>query len=484
MPCVWPMVPVTVNFFVKQGQANGGGKTTALAVTYCLSIIGIFTLVGILFSVFMEASSIARLANNPWLNLFVAGIFIVFGLSLLGLFEVRLPSFVLNASARGESRGGLVGVIFMALTLTITSFTCTFPVVGGLLVLAARGSYLYPILGLLTFSTVLALPFFAMALAPGMLQRVPRSGDWMNTVKVVGGLVEIGAALKFLNTAEIGLGATSDSAWFDVQVVLAAWVVLAAVCGLYLLGLFRTNHDHDAIRVGPIRMLIGSFFLFFALYFSPALFGYPPQSKVFDLLVGLMPPDVGELSRPTVIAQGGDGEGGEVKASSPDPEVAQREEKKFHGVQWGMSYEQALDQAKETGKPVLIDFTGVNCANCRKMERAVMPKPDVRGLLGEFVTVALYTDFVDIGSITPDLREKLALDNRLLQVDLVSDITTPLYVVLTPEGKVLGAKGGYIPVDQYKQFLSTALDEFASKVATEEDTAPTETLVRSKGSIR
>ncbi len=236
MPCVWPMVPITVNFFVKQGQGTGGRKkATGLAITYCLSIIGIFTAVGVLFSFFFSASSLQTLANNPWLNLFVAGLFVAFGLSLLGLFELRLPSFLLNASAQGESKGGLVGVVFMALTLTITSFTCTFPVVGGLLVMAAGGDFFYPIVGLATFATVIALPFFLLALSPSLISKMPRSGDWMNAVKVVGGLVEIGAAFKFVNTAELAW-VTPENAWFDAQVVLTSWVVLSAVCGIYLLG--------------------------------------------------------------------------------------------------------------------------------------------------------------------------------------------------------------------------------------------------------
>ena len=209
------MVPITVNFFVKQGHGKSGrAKTTGLAITYCLSIIGVFTAVGVLFSFFFSASALQTLANNPWLNLFVAALFVIFGLSLLGLFEIRLPSFLLNASAQGEGRGGLIGVVFMALTLTITSFTCTFPVVGGLLVMAAGGNFFYPIIGLATFATVLAFPFFLLALSPSLISRMPRSGDWMNAIKVVGGLVEIGAALKFINTAELAFVPPED-AWFN-----------------------------------------------------------------------------------------------------------------------------------------------------------------------------------------------------------------------------------------------------------------------------
>ncbi len=413
MPCVWPMIPITVNFFVKQGQNSAGGKskTTGLAITYCLAIIGLFTAVGVFFSFFFSASFLQNLANNSWLNLCVAALFIAFGLSLLGLFEIRLPSFLLNASARGESRGGLIGVIFMALTLTITSFTCTFPVVGGLLVMAAGGNFLYPIVGLATFATVLAFPFFLLALSPGLLSKMPSSGDWMNAVKVVGGLVEIGAALKFLNTAELGY-VTPENAWFNAQVVLTAWVVLAAVCGFYLLGFFRTDHDLDDVKVGPGRMVFGALFLCLALYMAPALFGRPPHGLIWDrLIVGILPPDSSEFSAPVQVAGGASGGGNGsaaagpvgVKATSNDPVRAEREEKKVHGVLWGMSLDQAKELATAQKKPILIDFTGVNCANCRLMEQRVLPLPEIVKLLGEFVTIQLYTDFVPIASITATL---------------------------------------------------------------------------------
>ncbi|WP_337177882.1 protein-disulfide reductase DsbD domain-containing protein [Paludisphaera sp.] len=458
MPCVWPMVPITVNFFVKQGERSGKGGTTGLAVTYCLAIIGVFTAVGVLFSFLFSSTFLQNLANNPWLNLFVAALFLAFGLSLLGLFEIRLPSFLLNASARGESRGGLIGVIFMALTLTITSFTCTFPVVGGLLVMAANGDLLYPILGLATFSSVIALPFFALALAPGLLQKMPRSGDWMNSVKVVGGLVEIGAALKFLNTAELGW-VTPENAWFDAQVVLTAWIVLSAVCGLYLLGFFRTNHDYDEAKVGPGRMVFGCAFLGLALYMAPGLFGRPPMGLVWDrLIVGILPADSHELTADVRMAAADPGEG-PVKATSTDPEEAQREQKNLHGVLWGMSLDKAREEAAAQNRPILIDFTGVNCANCRLMERRVLPRPDIVKLLQEFVTVQLYTDRVPIDSITSAQREELALENQIRQLDLTAEQTNPFYVIMTPEGEVVASIGGYNEPPVFQDFLVKGLDK-------------------------
>jgi len=466
MPCVWPMVPITVNFFVKQGQGPGGrSKSTGLAIIYCLSIIAVFTAVGVLFAFFFSASSLQNLANNPWINLFVAGLFVVFGLSLLGLFELRLPSFLLNASAQGESRGGLIGVVFMAITLTITSFTCTFPVVGGLLVMAAGGSFLYPIIGLATFAAVLALPFFLLALSPSLISRMPRSGDWMNAVKVVGGLVEIGAALKFVNTAELAF-VTPENAWFDADVVLTSWVVLAAVCGLYLLGIFRTDHDHDEVKVGPGRLLFGSMFLGLALFMAPALFGRVPHSVAWNrLIVGLLPPDATKFSSNLQFAGGaGDPTLQEVKATSADPAQAERQERRFHGVPWGMSYDQARELAATQNKPILIDFTGVNCANCRAMESGVFPLPGVVDVLKKFVTVQLYTDFVPIGSITREQRAALAEINQDRLLNLAQVQTNPYYVVLSPNGALLDRIGGYNEPPVFVEFLNKALEKVPNSV--------------------
>ncbi len=462
MPCVWPMIPITVNFFVKQGQKDKG-KATGLAIAYCLSIIGIFTGLGVLFSVFLGASSLSNLANNPWLNTGVALLFLLFGLSLLGLFEVRLPNFLLNASAQGEGRGGLIGVMFMASTLTITSFTCTFPVVGGLLVLAANGSYFYPVVGLATFATVVALPFFVLALAPGMLSKLPRSGDWMNTVKVVGGLVEIGAAFKFVNTAELGFNAVPESAWCDEQALLTIWVVMCLVCGVYLLGLFKTDHDQGEAGVGPVRIVSGMMFLFLSLYLAPALFGQPPTGRIYNrLVVGLLPP-----------------RGSETKATSPDPEIAITQEKSKHGVVWGWSYEAGLAEARRDKKKVLIDFTGVNCSNCRQMERSVMTRPDVAAKMGDFVTVALYTDFVPISSITQAQRIDLGDKNALREIEMTGESTAPNYVIVDPSGpaeKIVRTLGGLVEPATFLDFLDKGLEgrAEASSKASEAAAKPAE----------
>ena len=458
MPCVWPMIPITVNFFVKQGEKSKSG-TTGLAITYCAAIIGIFTGLGLGVTLLRGGSGASDLGNNAWMNLFMGIAFIALGASLLGLFEIRLPSSFLNFSSQGEGKGGLLGVMFMALTLTLTSFTCTAPVVGALLGEATRGRWFYPVLGMLTFSAVLALPFFLLALMPGLMKKMPRSGDWMNAVKVVGGLIEIGAAFKFLNTAEISFGTSPKDAWFNAAFVLTAWVVVALVCGVYLLGLFRTNHDHEAIQVGPARLMLGMGFLGIALFLMPALFGVRPPNKVFDAIVGILPADVDRMFHGP--SRSSDAQGSmAVEAISKDPKVALLQEKKFHGVVWGLSYDAAVTEAKAANRPVLIDFTGVNCANCRTVEQTIMPRPDVVAELKKFVTVSLYNDFVDIASITLEQREELADENKLRALALVDTIATPVYVVVTPEGKLLG-KVDYSATDP--DFLVKFLREMQGK---------------------
>ncbi len=302
----------------------------------------------------------------------------------------------------------------MALTLTITSFTCTFPVVGGLLVMASTGQFFYPIIGLATFATVLALPFFLLALSPGLLSKVPKSGDWMNAVKVVGGLVEIGAAFKFLNTAEIAF-VTPENAWIDAQFVLTAWVVLAAVCGFYLLGFFRTDHDHEEVKVGPGRMILGTGFLGIALFLAPALFGRPPQEP------GLGPPrrrPPAARRRDRLPRRGADDarlrRGHSRRRRRPTP-TRRRPSAGEDVPRRRLGDELRARPSSGPGprsKPILIDFTGVNCAELPLDGAGVLPPGPRSPRCSRFVTVQLYTDFVPIASITADQREELARKNQ------------------------------------------------------------------------
>jgi thiol:disulfide interchange protein DsbD len=281
----------------------------------------------------------------------------------------------------------------------------------------------------------------------------------MNAVKVVGGLIEIGAALKFINTAELAF-VTPENAWFDASVILTSWVVLSLVCGFYLLGMFRTDHDHDDVKVGPGRLVSGVVFLGLGLFLAPALFGHPPQSRIWSrLIVGILPPDVSELGAGFRLAGGAESGAAPVKATSADPSQAEREQKSFHGVLWGMSLPQAREQAAKENKPILIDFTGVNCANCRTMENGVFPLPEVVALLKKFVAVQLYTDFVPIDSITREQRLELGVRNADLLLEHTKDPANPLYVILSPSGERLGAQGGLIEPPDFVAFLSRGLEK-------------------------
>jgi thiol:disulfide interchange protein DsbD len=321
------------------------------------------------------------------------------------------------------------------------------------------------VIGLATFASVLALPFFLLALSPGLLSKMPKSGDWMNTVKVVGGMVEIGAAFKFINNAEVVFVVPSE-AWFNAYTVLSIWVVMALICGVYLLGMFRTDHDYEEVKVGPGRIVFGWAFLSLALFLAPALFGRPPENKIWFLFAGLLPADASDLRAPVGVGGGG-GEALVKAATSDDPKKAEREQTSFHGVTWGMSYEGALEKAKAEKKPVLIDFTGVNCANCRVMELEVFPRPEVVQSLGDFVTVQLYTDVVPIKSITPEARLKLAEENLDREIKVFNDATNPNYAIVDPDGNVLGTLGGKVPPERFVGFLKGALGKYkgAAKVA-------------------
>jgi len=234
---------------------------------------------------------------------------------------------------------------------------------------------------------------------------------------------------------------------------------------LYLLGVFRTNHDHDEVKVGPGRLVFGTLFLGLALYMLPALFGHPPRSLVWDrLIVGILPPDSNELTAEVAAPGGGEALASapslaEVKATSNEPSQAEREEKKAHGVLWGMSFDQARERAAEENKPILIDFTGVNCPNCRLMERSVLRRPEVVSLLKQFVTVQLYTDFVPIGSITKEQRAALAEINQDRLLKLAQEQTNPIYVVLSPNGELVNRIGGYNEPKVFVNFLTKSLSK-------------------------
>ncbi|MCY2967167.1 MAG: thioredoxin family protein, partial [Planctomycetota bacterium] len=433
-PCVFPMVPITVSFFQKQAEKEHHRPVT-MAIVYCAGIIGTFTVLGVLMSVLFGAASLNALANNPWINLFIAGVMIFFGMNLLGLFEITIPSWLLMYSSGQESRGGYVGVLFMALTFTLTSFTCTFAFVGGLPGAAAGGDRLWPFLGLLVFSAAFSLPFFFLALFPSWLKKLPRAGGWMNTIKVIMGLVEIGAAFKFFSVADLYWNPTP---WiFDYELVMSAWMVISIVSAMYLLGLFRLPHDVATDTIGVLRFFTAMSFLGLAAYIAVGLFAaQKPTSKVWGFVAAFAPPKFDSATE-----------------SEFGPSMRHGE------ILYALDYQKALEYASKKGKPVFLEFTGVNCLNCRKMEQGPLSTAEVTETLKNFVCVQIWCD--QVPAITDrQERSRLLAQNVALEEEWYGDTTLPAYVVVLPNPDLKGS-------DPEKVILSERLgfDESASGFA-------------------
>jgi len=437
-PCVFPMVPITVSYFLKQSEKEHH-RPVSMALTYCAGIVGTFTLLGLLMAVVFGAAQLNVLANNPWLNLGIAGVLVFFGLNLLGMFEIRIPSRLLNWTSGKEGQEGAVGVLFMALTFTLVSFTCTFAFVGGLLVIAAGGSYLWPIVGMLAFSAAFSLPFFFLALFPSYLQKLPKSGGWMNRVKVTMGLIEAGAAFKFLSVA--------DLAWnpvpmlFDYTLVMSSWMVISLCAGLYLLGVFRFPHDTPADSVSVPRFVVAGTFLGLAAYLAVGLFAAEkPTGRLWEQIASFAPPRF----------SAGNSDLGPVL--------------EHDGLHYALDFGRALEVAIRENQPVFLDFTGVNCVNCRLMELR-MAQPQLRQRLEKLIRVQLYTD--NVPTITDEkLSESIVTKNRRLQETWFGDVTLPAYAVITPRKELLSTVKGLQDVGDFAAFLDRGLEAWRDRSTT------------------
>ncbi len=444
-PCVFPMIPVTVAFFLKQEEKRTG-SSIKLAVIYSLSIICAFTVLGLVVAGIFGPASLNTLANNKWLNLFFAGLFLVFSLMLLGVFEIQIPSSVLTWTSKREATGGIIGVIFMALTFTLVSFTCTFAFVGSLLAWAAKGQVFWPVVGMLAFSAAFASPFFLLALFPSMLKRLPRSGGWMNDVKVTMGIVELALVAKFLSVADIGFSVGSIPVFITYTGFLVSWIVLAVITGVYLLGLFRKPMGPASLTVKCVKNLSGVTFLVFAGYVAAGISIHPlPLAAVWDNVAAFAPPNV--------VVKNTDAMGFVIS---------------HHELDYALEFEKATAAAKSEQRPMFIDFTGVNCVNCRKMERSVLVDKAVLERLHLLVRAQLYTDLVP-GIRDKVFAEQIILQNQKLQNELVGDFTLPFYAVVSADGKVvlasfqgLDRSGG----EDFVKFLDTGLKNWETRKQT------------------
>lgn len=405
-PCVFPMIPITISYFTSHSANN---RTLALrqALVYSLGIILTFTALGMALALVFGAGGVNQLAANPWVNLLITAIFLGFALSLFGAYFIQVPTSLvgrLDQIARRPGTGKFVGTLLMGLTFTLTSFTCTSPFIGTLLVTAAGGNWEWPLLGMLAFSTIFALPFFVLALAPQLLSQLPRSGGWLNSVKVLMGFLEIAAAMKFLSNA--------DLIWhwgiFSREVVLAVWVATGIMAVLYLLGKFQMPHDSPVKSVGAPRMLAAICFLSVSIWLGTGLFGRP-LGEVESFLPP--PSDIGAGSSPGVSGGG-----------------AQPAE-----MTWILNdYPAALAAAQRQHKPIFIDFTGYTCTNCRWMEANMFSRPAVKQELDRFIRVRLYTD--GSGAVYEQQQE--------MERQRFNTVALPLYTVLSPTGATISTFPG------------------------------------------
>lgn len=460
-PCVFPMIPMTVTFFLKEHEKGGNGKQKALI--FGASIIFIFTVLGTLTALLFGADTLNQLATHWIPNVVIFIIFFIFALSFLGLFEITLPHQLVNKIDAQSNKGGFIGVFFMAFTLALISFSCTFPIVGSVLVLSAQGEFIKPILGMLSFSLAFALPFTLFAFFPAWLQKMPKSGGWLNSVKVVLGLAELALGLKFLSVA--------DQAYhwgiLDREIYLAFWIVIFAIMGLYLLGKVRLPNDSPMEHVGVYRLLLSIITFTFVLYLIPGMWGAPLKA-----LSGYLPP---MTTHDFNITDNRYGVSTEPSNICDEPLYAD-----FlhfpHNLQGYFDYDQALACAKEQNKPLFIDFTGHGCVNCREMEARVWSDPKVlKRLQEEFVLVALY---VDDRKELPEsewytspydnkVKKTIGKQNADFQISRYNNNAQPFYVILNQKEEVVINPRAYnLSVEGFNSFLDEAVKRYkAGKIA-------------------
>ena len=447
-PCVFPMVPMTVTFFLKDNQSRTEGIRKAS--WFGLSIIAIYTVAGTLFAVLFGAEGLNALATHWLPNLLVFFIFIFFALSFLGLFDITAPYKLVNKADRAAEKGGMAGIFFMSATLVLVSFSCTLPIVGNVLVLSAGGEVIKPVLGMLAYSAAFAIPFTLFAIFPEWLKGMPKSGSWLNTVKVTLGLLELALALKFLSIAD----QTYHWGILDRDLNIAIWVVIFTILGFYFLGKVRLPGDTVVDRVTVPRLMLAIFTFTFVVYLVPGLWGAPLKA-----LAGYLPPmythdfDLVALNRQEKQNQ-----------ICEEPKYAELLHLP-HGLQGYFDYKQALACAQKQNKPLFIDFTGHGCTNCREMEANVWADPGVLDRLRkDFVVVALYVDDKTTlpesewytSSYDKKLKKTIGKQNADLQITRLNNNAQPFYVLVGKDERVLAWPYGYDKnVENFINFLET-----------------------------
>lgn len=454
-PCVFPMIPMTVTFFLKDTQTKREGIKKA--IIFGLSIIVLYSSAGTIFAILLGPDGLNALATNWALNLFIFVVFLIFALSFFGLFEINAPYKLVNKIDQKAEKGGLTGVFFMAFTLVLISFSCTVPIVGSVLALSAGGQILKPILMMFSYSLAFALPFAFFSFFPEVIKSMPKSGGWLNAVKVTLGFVELALALKFFSIA--------DQAYhwglLDRDINIALWIVIFGLLGLYLLGKIRLPHDSPIEKVSVPRLILATLIFTFVVYLVPGLWGAPLKA-----LAGYLPPQHTHDFDLAAMIQA------KQKGECEEPKYAD-----FlhlpHGLTGFFDYEQAIACARAQNKPVFIDFTGHGCTNCREMEAVVWSDPSVlKRLKEDFVIVALYvddkTELPESEWVTSKydgkIKKTIGKKNADIQIANLDNNAQPFYVLVGPDEKVLAWPYGYDrDVKSFVEFLERGKKKFKER---------------------
>jgi len=454
-PCVFPMIPMTVSFFTKQSKSRAKGIRNA--IIYGFSIIAIYVILGLIVTKIFGADALNALSTDVWFNLIFFVILIIFATSFLGAFEIMLPNSWANKADQQADKGGLIGILFMALALAIVSFSCTGPIVGTLLVEAASNGGIAPIVGMLGFSLALALPFMLFAMFPGWLNSLPKSGGWLNTVKVVLGFLELALAFKFLSNADLVL----QLHFLEREVFIAIWIAIFGALTLYLFGKITLPHDSPSHHISVGRLYLGLLTFVFTMYLIPGLWGAPLK------LISAFPPPPQYSESPFGV--GGSGNGAvsaeSIKGLPAGAELGP------HGIMVFHDYEDGLAYAKEINKPIMLDFTGYACVNCRKMENNVWSEPTILPILkNDVVLISLYVD--DKRELPKEEQFTTAAGDKIITVgDKWTDFmiskyktnTQPLYVITDLEGKNMNTSKptiSYVSADEYLEWLKEGIANF------------------------
>ncbi|MEO6522646.1 MAG: cytochrome c biogenesis protein CcdA [Mucilaginibacter sp.] len=461
MPCIFPMIPLTVSFFLKRG--GNKKKGIAQAALYGLSIIVIYVGLGLIVSIIFGASALNGLATNGIFNFLFFLLLLVFASSFLGAFEINLPSSLANKLDQNSDKGGLGGLFFMAATLSVVSFSCTGPIIGWILVdTATTGALLAPAIGMFGFSLALAIPFTLFAIFPSLLKSLPKSGGWLNSVKVMLGFLELAFSVKFLSNVDLAYHWN----WFDREIFLALWIVIAALAGLYLIGKLKFSHDSDLPYISVPRIFMSVILFAFVVYLIPGMWGAPLKF----VSAYLPPPATQDFNLYNLQLNGG-------TASAPSVDLKDIGPRKYEegftrgkvmDLEGWFDYDQALQVSKKVQKPILLDFTGWNCVNCRQMENNVWSNPEVHKMLkNDYVLVEAY---VDDKKVVLDKEQQYTSSYSGKKITLLgdkwSDIqaarfnsnSQPDYVILNSKGdQLLPAQGADYNPDNYIKFLKAGI---------------------------